>query len=83
LQRLTNASLATADFPFMRSQHITLAGIDLVALRVSFTGDLGWELHCKAEDQVALYTALLDAAREHGAGPVLSLIHISEPTRPY
>jgi len=70
LQRLTNASLATDDFPFMRSQQITLAGIDLVALRVSFTGDLGWELHCKTEDQQALYTALLEAGKEVGAGPV-------------
>lgn len=70
LQRLTNASLDTADFPFMRSRRIELAGIDCVALRVSFTGDLGWELHCAAEDQVRLYQALLDAGREHGAGPV-------------
>ena len=70
LQRLTNASLATKDFPFMRSQKITLAGVDLVALRVSFTGDLGWELHCATEDQARLYEALLEAGREVGAGPV-------------
>ena len=70
LARLTNADLTTEVFPFMRSARITLAGIELVALRVSFTGDLGWELHCKTEDQVALYTALLDAGRALGAGPV-------------
>lgn len=70
LQRLTSASLATADFPFMRSQRIEIAGVDCLALRVSFTGDLGWELHCAAGDQVTLYTALLEAGREVGAGPV-------------
>ncbi len=70
LQQMTNTSLATEDFPFMRSQKITLAGVDLVALRVSFTGDLGWELHCRTEDQEKLYTALLDAGREFGIGPV-------------
>ena len=70
LQRLTNASLATEDFPFMRSQKITRAGVDLVALRVSFTGDLGWELHCRTEDQETLYAALLDAGTDFGAGPV-------------
>ena len=70
LQRLTNASLATKDFPFMRSQQITLAGVDLVALRVSFTGDLGWELHCRTEDQQTLYAALLEAGTDFGAGPV-------------
>ena len=70
LQGLTNASLATADFPFMRSRRITLAGVECVALRVSFTGDLGWELHCAAPDQSRLYAALLAAGQAHGAGPV-------------
>ena len=70
LQRLTNTSLATKDFPFMRSKRIKLAGVDCLALRVSFTGDLGWELHCATEDQQRLYTALVDAGRDFGAGPV-------------
>ncbi|EBA02115.1 hypothetical protein RB2150_00380 [Rhodobacterales bacterium HTCC2150] len=70
LQRLTNTSLATADFPFMRSKMVDLAGIELLALRVSFTGDLGWELHCKAEDQMRLYETLLEAGKEFGSGPV-------------
>lgn len=70
LQRLTNASLATGDFPFMHSQRIEIAGVDCVALRVSFTGDLGWELHCAQADQVKLYTALIAAGRAFGAGPV-------------
>ncbi|MEM6596328.1 MAG: FAD-dependent oxidoreductase [Pseudomonadota bacterium] len=70
LQRLTNTSLKTQDFPFMSSQQITLAGVDLIALRVSFTGDLGWELHCKTEDQARLYEALIEAGKDVGAGPV-------------
>lgn len=70
LQSLTNASLETADFPFMRSQRIILAGVDVLALRVSFTGDLGWELHCQAADQARLYEALLEAGRALDAGPV-------------
>ncbi|MEP3917726.1 FAD-dependent oxidoreductase [Ascidiaceihabitans sp.] len=70
LQRLTNASLKTEDFPFMRSQRIELAGVDVLALRVSFTGDLGWELHCAEADQLRLYTALLDAGKAFDAGPV-------------
>ena len=70
LERLTNADLSTDAFPFMRSQKITLAGVDLVALRVSFTGDLGWELHCRTEDQQRLYEALLETGKAMGAGPV-------------
>jgi len=70
LQRMTNASLATVDFPFMRSKRIELGGVECLAIRVSFTGDLGWELHCAVGDQVRLYTALLDAGKMVGAGPV-------------
>jgi len=70
LQRLTNASLETEDFPFMRSRQIELAGVSLTALRVSFTGDLGWELHCEEEDQLRLYEALVEAGKAVGAGPV-------------
>ena len=70
LQRLTNTSLATADFAFMRSKRIEIAGVACLALRVSFTGDLGWEMHCATGDQQRLYAALLEAGREVGAGPV-------------
>jgi len=70
LMRLTNEDLANGSFPFMRSRRMSVAGIDVVALRVSFTGDLGWELYCDAGEQVALYDALLEAGRDLGAGPV-------------
>ncbi|MCE8539854.1 FAD-dependent oxidoreductase [Ruegeria pomeroyi] len=70
LQRLTNADLSNEAFPFMRSATIEVAGVTCLAIRVSFTGDLGWELHCAEADQVRLYTALVAAAREIGGGPV-------------
>ena len=70
LQHLTNTSLNTKDFPFMRSKRIELAGIQVHALRISFTGDLGWEIHCNTFDQKKLYSALLDTGKEFGARPV-------------
>lgn len=70
LQRLTNDDLSTEAFPFMRSKRITVGGVEVAAIRVSFTGDLGWELHCAEDEQVELYQALLAAGREVGAGPV-------------
>jgi dimethylglycine dehydrogenase len=70
LARLTNADLSNQAFPFMRSQKIDVAGVPCIALRVSFTGDLGWELHCTEADQPRLYAALLEAGRPLGAGPV-------------
>ncbi len=70
LQRLTNADLSNEGFRFMRSRRIEVAGVPCLAIRVSFTGDLGWELHCAEEDQIRLYTALLEAAHDLGGGPV-------------
>jgi dimethylglycine dehydrogenase len=70
LQYLTNADLTNEQFRFMRSRTIDVAGVTCLAIRVSFTGDLGWELHCAEKDQVQLYTALLDAAEKCGGGAV-------------
>ncbi len=70
LERLTDASLATPDFPFLRSKRLQIAGVEVTALRVSFTGDLGWELHCREADQLRLYEALLEEGRAMGAAPV-------------
>lgn len=70
LSRLTSADLSNEAFPFMRSARIEVAGVACIALRVSFTGDLGWEVHCAEADQVRLYGALLEAGRAVGAGPV-------------
>ncbi|RXV66392.1 dehydrogenase [Roseovarius sp. A46] len=70
LQRLTNVSLETSDFPFMASRRVEIAGVECVAIRVSFTGDLGWELHCATDDQARLYAALIEAGRPMRAGPV-------------
>ena len=70
LATLTDADLSNEGWPFMRSRSITVGGIDCLAIRVSFTGDLGWELHCAADDQMALYEALLEAAAAHDGGPV-------------
>lgn len=70
LSRLTNEDLSSVGFPFMRSRPLEIAGVKVGALRVSFTGDLGWELHCHARDQEAVYRALLNAAKAEGGGPV-------------
>ena len=70
LRSLTQADLSNEAMPFMRSAWLTIAGVNCLVLRVSFTGDLGWELHCAESDQAALYGALLDAGKAFGAGPV-------------
>lgn len=59
LQGISNYDFSNENFPFMRSASLSLSGIEVFALRVSFTGDLGWEIYCKSEDQPALYELLL------------------------
>ena len=70
LATLTDADLSAEGWRFMRSQTISVAGVECLAIRVSVTGDLGWELHCAESDQAALYGALIEAASEYGGGPV-------------
>ena len=70
LAGLTDADLSNEGWRFMRSRRIAVGGVDCLAIRVSFTGDLGWELHCAVDDQVVLYETLLEAAAAHGGGPV-------------
>lgn len=70
LQRMTNEDLSNEAFRFLRAKRIEVGGVEVVAIRVSFTGDLGWELHCASADQIRLYEALLKTGAEFGAGPV-------------
>jgi dimethylglycine dehydrogenase len=70
LEQLTDADLSNEGFRFMRNRRIQVAGIDAVAIRVSFSGDLGWEIYVPLEHQLALYEALLDKGRALGAKPV-------------
>jgi dimethylglycine dehydrogenase len=58
LTRLTDADLSAASAPWMSASEITVAGVPVLALRVSFVGELGWELHMSMEEMPAIYEAL-------------------------
>jgi dimethylglycine dehydrogenase len=60
LSRLTNADLSNAAFPWLTSQTIEVAGVPVFALRVSYAGELGWELHVALKDLAPLYDALFE-----------------------
>lgn len=66
LRRLTGADLSNAAFPFMTSKEISVGDTPVRALRVTFTGELGWELYAPAEYGVALWSALWEAGADHG-----------------
>ncbi len=60
---LTDADLSKEAAPWMSLREIDIAGVAATALRVSFVGELGWELHVDDGDLVRLYAAL----HAHGA----------------
>ncbi len=58
LQGLTDADLSQG---WLSLQEATFAGVPAKLLRVSFTGELGWEIHTKFDDSAAAYNAVRDA----------------------
>jgi glycine cleavage system aminomethyltransferase T len=61
---LSDADLSNEAFPFATVQSITVAGISVIAQRVTYVGELGWELHIPATDAVAVFDALVAAGSE-------------------
>ena len=66
LSRLTDADLSRGAAPWMSVREIDVAGAKTTALRVSFVGELGWELHVGDADLAGLYTALHCAGSDLG-----------------
>ena len=67
LAGLTDADLGNADFPWLSAREIEIAGIPTRALRVSYVGELGWELHHPMARMEALYDAIMAAGEDYGA----------------
>ncbi len=66
LQRLTDADLDNDAFGWLSGREIAVAGITCLALRVSYVGELGWELHHQLDDMVRLYEAVHEAGADLG-----------------
>ncbi len=66
LAGLTGDDISNAAFPFGQARRIEIAGRPVLALRVTYVGELGWELHLPVEDAEAVYEALMRAGAEHG-----------------
>jgi len=66
LQSLVQQDISPAAFAFATMQELAIAGAMVRALRVSYVGELGWELHVPVEFALSVYETLLKAGREHG-----------------
>ncbi|WP_324754877.1 FAD-dependent oxidoreductase [Roseovarius sp. Pro17] len=66
VQALTHADMGNDAFPFGTCQMIAIAGAPVRALRVTYVGELGWELHVPTEYATAVHGALMQAGEPHG-----------------
>jgi len=65
LQPLTDTDLSNDAFPFGLSKEISVGMCTLSAVRISYMGELGWELHVGMDQMSALYDTLMDRSKDH------------------
>jgi glycine cleavage system aminomethyltransferase T/glycine/D-amino acid oxidase-like deaminating enzyme len=74
LSSLTSDDVSDAGFGFLTCREITVRTADgditVLASRISYVGELGWELYVPMADGAALWDTLLEAGAPHGARPV-------------
>ncbi|WP_442579179.1 GcvT family protein [Mesorhizobium sp. ASY16-5R] len=70
LAAVTDADVSNAAFPFGHVREIGIAGAMVRALRVTYVGELGWELHIPIEATGKVFDALMAAGAAHGIRPV-------------
>ena len=66
LQSVTNASLSNQDFPWMKAHSLNIDGNQCYALRMSYAGELGWELHGERAAIQSIYDIIEKAGTAHG-----------------
>ncbi len=66
LSAVTRDDVSNTGFPYLTAREITVGFVPLLALRVTYVGELGWELYAPIEYGLALWATLWEAGREHG-----------------
>jgi glycine cleavage system T protein len=69
LQSLCDDDLSNEGFRYLRARAIAVDKVPCLALRVTYVGELGWELYCPAEFGTSLWDAIWAAGRDHGLLP--------------
>jgi 4-methylaminobutanoate oxidase (formaldehyde-forming) len=69
LAGLSKDDLSNEAFPYLTAREISVGSVPLLALRVTYVGELGWELYPPTEYGAALWDALWDAGKGHSMVP--------------
>ncbi|MBC8503564.1 MAG: FAD-dependent oxidoreductase [Chloroflexi bacterium] len=70
LQSVTGEDVSSKAFPYMTAREITVNEVDVWAQRVSYAGELGWELYVTPEQAVSVWDILMTAGQKFGIQPV-------------
>jgi sarcosine dehydrogenase len=70
LSAATHDDVSNAGFPFGHVREVDIAGARLRALRITYVGELGWELHVPLHQTGTVYDVLMAAGAPHGIRPV-------------
>jgi 4-methylaminobutanoate oxidase (formaldehyde-forming) len=70
LARLTDADLSNEAFPYLTARQIHVGYAPVLAARVTYLGELGWELHIPTEYAAGVYDELISAGADLGVRPV-------------
>ena len=66
LASLTPDDVSDAAFPYLTARELTVGPVPVLAVRVTYVGELGWELYAPTEYGIALWDALWAAGSDHG-----------------
>ena len=66
LAPLTEVDVSGAAFPYMTAAELNVGPVPCLAVRVTFVGELGWELYCPMEYGARLWDALWQAGQPYG-----------------
>jgi glycine cleavage system aminomethyltransferase T/glycine/D-amino acid oxidase-like deaminating enzyme len=66
LASVTSDDVGNEAFPYLTAREITVGHVPVTALRVTYVGELGWELYCPMEYGLLLWDSLWQAGRPHG-----------------
>jgi dimethylglycine dehydrogenase len=69
LAAATSADVSNDALPFLSVRQLAIGHIPITVARISYTGDLGYEIYCHRDHQVALYQALAAAGEPHDMRP--------------
>ncbi len=70
LSSVSAADVSHAGFPFLTTKTVDIDGVRTLASRISYVGELGWEIYVPIEQGLRVWDALREAGRPHGLAPV-------------